>query len=171
MDTLRRLTLLRHGKAAEAETGGADFERTLTPRGVRQAEEMAHKLVARRWVPDLIVASPAERAWATASIVARIASLPAGRLQTEPALYQAAPGTIWRIATDRGRAALHVLVCGHNPGLSELASRFGPRPQERRLSTAGLASAVWSAPDWIALLPADALACDTDGPEKASAGS
>lgn len=167
MDTRRRLTLLRHGKAVDPESGGTDFDRPLTRRGIRQAEEMARRLVAKGRIPDLILASPARRAWATAAIVARIASLLPARLQAEPDLYQAAPETIWRIAADRGRDALHLIVCGHNPGLSELASRFGPRPQDRRLPTAGIASAAWSADDWIGLLPEDAIECDTDAPDKA----
>ena len=37
----------------------------------------------------------------------------------------------------------HILICGHNPGLSEVASRLGPKPQRRTLPTAGLATAVW----------------------------
>ena len=159
---------MRHGKASEPEAGEADFDRPLTPRGIRQAEEMAQRLVAAGRTPDLILASPAKRAWTTAAIVARIGAIAPGRLRAEPDLYQAAPGTIWRIATERGRDAAHVLVCGHNPGLSELAGRFGPRPRDRGLPTGGLASAVWTADDWIALLPEDALECDLDAPAKAS---
>ncbi len=32
------------------------------------------------------------------------------------------------------------MICGHNPGLSQIASRLGPKPQRRDLPTAGIAT-------------------------------
>ena len=58
-----------------------------------------------------------------------------------------------------------MLVCGHNPGLSQLASRFGPDPRPRDLPTAGLATAVWHGATWGVVKPETALECDLDDPE------
>ncbi len=57
------------------------------------------------------------------------------------------------------------MICGHNPGLSQIASRFGPKPQARELPTAGIASAVWHNLPWAALQPEAAVSCDLDDPE------
>ncbi len=166
----RRLTLLRHGKAHPA-VDGEDRVRALTKRGVRQAQEIGRRLCSRGWVPDLLVASPAARTWATAEIVARACGLGARSLHRSDALYAADPDTIWRIATDRAADARHVLICGHNPGLSELASRFGPRPGPRRLSTGAFASAVWDRGAWEEIEPEDAVRCDCEEPEDDASGS
>ena len=165
----RRLTLLRHGKAQPA-VDGEDRVRALTKRGVRQAEEIGRRLRARGWIPDLLLASPAARTFATAEIVARACGLGARAVRRADALYGADPETVWRVAADSAPDARHVLICGHNPGLSELASRFGPRPGSRRLSTGAFASAVWDRGGWDEIDPADAVRCDCEEPEEGPPG-
>ena len=71
----RRLTLLRHGRAEAADAYPEDYERPLTHRGCIEAQEMASRLVKRNLMPDLILVSPAERAWATAEIIAATCEL------------------------------------------------------------------------------------------------
>ena len=164
MGTLR-LTLLRHGQAQPLGSCHEDFERALTPRGTIEAKEMAERLVHRGLVPDLILASPAERAWATASIVAGICELDGKQLRAARALYDATQDAIWRVLTKREFTVKHILICGHNPGLSQAASRFGPHPQPRDLPTAGIATALWHGAEWTTLNPGTAVRCDLDDPE------
>ncbi|MDP9065511.1 MAG: hypothetical protein M3O06_06585, partial [Pseudomonadota bacterium] len=54
---------------------------------------------------------------------------------------------------------------GHNPGLTQIASRFGPAPQPRDLPTAGFATAVWHRARWTTLQPETSACCDTDEPD------
>jgi phosphohistidine phosphatase len=162
---MRRLTLLRHGKAQSIDACAEDFERTLTRRGCIEAQEMATRIVYRDLIPDLILVSPAERAWATAEIVAAACELDAKQVQCARELYLGEAETIWRLVERRDAALRHILICGHNPGLSELASRLGPKPCLRELPTAGLASAVWHNAQWATLQPESALSCDLDDPE------
>jgi phosphohistidine phosphatase len=161
----RRLTLLRHGKAQSIDACAEDFERTLTRRGCIEAQEMATRMVYRDLVPDLILVSPAERAWATAEIVAAACELDAKQVQCARELYLATADATWRLLAHRGANLGHILICGHNPGLSDLASRLGPKPQPRELPTAGLASAVWNNAHWATLQPESAQSCDLDDPE------
>lgn len=161
----RRLTLLRHGQAHSIDSCAEDFERTLTKRGVIEAKEMASRLVKRDMVPDLILASPAERAWATASLIAAACELDAKAVRCARELYLATPATVWRLVKAVDAGICHLLVCGHNPGLSLLAARLGPKPQLRDLPTAGLASAVWSAAGWVELEPETAYRSEQDDPE------
>jgi len=160
-----RLTLLRHGQAEAADNCPEDFERVLTRRGTIEAQEMAARIVHRDLIPDLILVSPAERTWATASIVASVCELDAKLVQCARELYLATPEATWRLLTLRELAHRHVLICGHNPGLSQLASRLGPHPQPRELPTAGLATAVWHHASWTTLQPETAANCELDDPE------
>jgi phosphohistidine phosphatase len=157
--------LLRHGQAEAVDNCPEDFERVLTRRGTIEAQEMAARIVHRDLIPDLILASPAERTWATVSIVASACELDAKLVQCARELYLATPETTWRLLTRRGLAHRHVLICGHNPGLSQLASRLGPHPQSRELPTAGLATAVWHHASWTTLEPETAANCELDDPE------
>lgn len=161
----RRLTLLRHGKAEAIDAYPEDYERPLTHRGSIEAGEMASRLVKRNLVPDLILVSPAERAWATAEIVAATCELDPRQVQCARELYLATPERTWQLLAHRPASLSHILICGHNPGLSHLASRFGPKPQRRELPTAGIATAIWFHGEWAALEPETADLCDVNDPE------
>jgi phosphohistidine phosphatase len=161
----RRLTLLRHGKAQSIDACAEDFERALTRRGSIEAQEMAARIVYRNLVPDLILVSPAERAWATAEIIAGACELDSKQVQCARELYLASPETTWRLLARRDAGLRHIMICGHNPGLSQIASRLGPKPQTRELPTAGIATAVWHNAEWATLQPESAVSCDLDDPE------
>jgi phosphohistidine phosphatase len=160
-----RLTLLRHGKAEPADAYPEDYERPLAHRGCIEAQEMAARLVKRNLVPDLILVSPAERAWATAEIIAATCELDAKQVQCARELYLGSPEKTWQLLAHRAASLSHIMICGHNPGLSSVASRFGPKPQRRELPTAGIATAVWYHAEWATLQPETANACEEDDPE------
>ncbi|HEY2684545.1 MAG TPA: histidine phosphatase family protein [Steroidobacteraceae bacterium] len=164
----RRLTLLRHGQAEGIESCAEDFERVLTRRGTIEAQEIAALIVQRDLIPDLILVSPAERAWATAEIIAEACELDGEQILAARELYLATPETTWRILAEHGKSIAHILICGHNPGLSSMASRLGPHPQPRELPTAGIATAVWHGAEWATLLPEAAVSCELDDPDSAN---
>jgi phosphohistidine phosphatase len=156
---------MRHGEAQSVDSCPEDFERALTRRGVHQAREMAARIVRRSLSPDLILVSPAERTWATAAILAAACELDAKQLLAARELYLASPETVWRLVGQQGSRAKHLLICGHNPGLSQLASRFGPARAVRELPTAGIATAVWPGGEWTTFEPETAALCELDDPD------
>src|SRR5258707_1283160 len=54
-----RLILLRHGKAESESESGDDFDRRLSPRGVRESAAMAETLAELGFAPDVALVSPA----------------------------------------------------------------------------------------------------------------
>jgi phosphohistidine phosphatase len=160
-----RLTLLRHGQAQRIDSCQEDYERTLTWRGTIEAREMASRLVQRECVPELVLVSPAERTWSTATIVASTCDIDAKQVLCARELYLAEAEVIWSLLRQRNWPAQHVLIVGHNPGLSQLASRLGPAPRRLELPTAGLATAQWHDASWTTLQPESAGSCDLDDPE------
>jgi phosphohistidine phosphatase len=156
---------LRHGKAESVDSCAEDFERTLTRRGSIEAREMAMRIVSRDLIPDLILVSPAERTWATAEIIADACELDPRQVQCARELYLATPETTWAILSRRDAGLHHIMICGHNPGLSQIASRLGPKPLPRELPTAGIATAVWHDASWTTLQPETAVICELDDPE------
>jgi phosphohistidine phosphatase len=117
-----RLILFRHGKAEAESASGEDFDRRLTPRGLRESAQMGETLADLGLKPDLVLVSPAARTretWTAAE-----PSFPDARVQFDADLYHADSGAIRHAAERAGKGVGTVMVVGHNPGLQELAVRL-----------------------------------------------
>jgi phosphohistidine phosphatase len=119
---VRTLILLRHAAAESQRLDGRDFDRALTPAGRAEAEAAGRRLAALDSRPQLLLTSPARRARGTADIIARRLGLGAAPMQEDATLYAGAVPAL-RAAIGRTDAAIGcLLLVGHNPGLSELAT-------------------------------------------------
>ena len=106
------LILWRH---AEAEEGGADLERALTPKGRKQAERVAEWLLQRLPGKFTVLASPAIRAQQTAEALGI-------KFRTVKAL---APGAAVKDILEAAGWPDHkgvVVVVGHQPDLGHAVS-------------------------------------------------
>lgn len=119
-----QLTLLRHAKSAWDDAALKDRDRPLNKRGERDAPLMGQRLRVRRARPTLFLTSPAVRAWRTAQIVAREIGYPAEFLQREESLYLASPAQIIAVLAEQDSSYRDIIVCAHNPGLTDLANRL-----------------------------------------------
>jgi phosphohistidine phosphatase SixA len=135
---LRELILLRHAKAEPLAPGGTDFERRLTTQGEHDAERIGTLLAEAGAKPTRALSSPAPRAQATAERA--LAALGKAPLETDPEIFDATPSALLEVLA-RHRDAAQVLLVGHNPGISELASLLlhGRSEESRALPTAGYA--------------------------------
>jgi phosphohistidine phosphatase len=124
MRTTKRVTLLRHAKARADDSSMPDRQRPLNDRGERDAPMMGRRLRVSGVRPSLIITSPALRALHTARLIAEAIGYPLEFLQRESDLYLASPDDILRVLTQQDNAFNDIIVCGHNPGLTELASKL-----------------------------------------------
>lgn len=114
-----RLVLLRHGAAEPAgpATDHRDEPRTLTERGAEEVRRVARGLGALGVSPDVLLTSPLARCRQTAGIVAEVLGLTAREDR------RIAPGMDLDLLADllleQGEAET-VLVCGHQPDLSQV---------------------------------------------------
>jgi phosphohistidine phosphatase len=115
---MRRLILLRHGKAESVSATGGDFDRRLTERGRRDCALIGRVLAEAGVRPDLALVSAAKRAQETWEEVVR--AFPNTQTETVRGLYLAAPEQI-AAAVGAVDEKLCVIVVGHNPGLHEFA--------------------------------------------------
>lgn len=120
----RKLTLIRHAKSSWDDSRMKDRDRPLNDRGERDAPAMGQRLRSRGARPTLILSSPAVRARRTAQIIAREIGYPQEFLQREEELYLASPDQIIEVLSRQESSFRDVIVCGHNPGLTELANRL-----------------------------------------------
>ena len=68
----RQIYLVRHGVAEDVSASGADFDRALTPAGMRKMQEAALGMRAIGVQPARVITSPYRRAQETATVLAEV---------------------------------------------------------------------------------------------------
>jgi phosphohistidine phosphatase len=135
-DTAKRLTLIRHANA-EQDSDVRDFERPLSRKGHSEAEELAHRFLQRGRVPDLILYSAATRTRETAETFARVLGVAQRQMQADDSLYLADGEHILKTIKNTGPRVGHLMVIGHNPGISAAAISLAPEVISNDLPTCG----------------------------------
>jgi phosphohistidine phosphatase len=98
---MKTLLLIRHAKSSWKDASLPDRGRPLASRGERDAAKMSKRLSQRHLDPDLIMCSPAVRAFATARIIARGLNYERGRIAVDDRLYAASMDTLIEVIEDR----------------------------------------------------------------------
>ncbi|HLQ13851.1 MAG TPA: histidine phosphatase family protein [Steroidobacteraceae bacterium] len=145
---MHELILMRHAQAAPATPGAEDFTRPLTAAGRAAAARAARALVAAGARVERVLLSPANRTRETATIAAQEFKLDELLLQAVPELYAAPAAVIRNAIVLHHGGARTLLVVGHNPGISELASQLSAHRAPAHLPTAGLCRLPLSEAGW-----------------------
>jgi phosphohistidine phosphatase len=118
---MKTLSLLRHAEASWSGPSLSDYDRPLKMRGEQDAELMGGYLYGLNVQPGQIVSSPALRAISTAGIVAVALHLDPGQIREMPSIYEASVNELMNVVRGFDDHLEHVMLVGHNPGLSMLA--------------------------------------------------
>jgi phosphohistidine phosphatase len=164
---LKRLTLVRHAKSSWKDPELTDFDRPLSKRGKRDAPLMGERLAGRDSRPELILSSPAKRARKTAKLMARKLELAADRLILEAEIYEAEPEALLKVIRGLDDRWAHVLLIGHNPGLTELGNLLADCGIEN-IPTCGALCLDFAAESWRSLGPQSGTLVFYDYPKKAA---
>lgn len=124
---MKQLTIVRHAKSSWDMPQLEDFYRPLNPRGVTNALAMGAELQKRGVFPDLILTSPAVRAFNTAIIISRKLDFPLQRIQSNERIYEASEHTLLQVLAQVDDTIGHVMLFGHNPSLTNLINRLQPQ--------------------------------------------
>jgi phosphohistidine phosphatase len=143
----RKLFIIRHGKSSWDHQGLDDIDRPLAERGIRNAAEMARRLIERQEVPQLLLSSPASRALNTALIMLRNWDLEPANLQIHDDLYDAFVEEIGQVLSGVSPEISNVAVFGHNPSFTMYTNQFLERPIDN-LPTAGVAIITLESEGW-----------------------
>lgn len=114
---MKRLILMRHGKAERSNPGG-DFARALADRGLADAALMGRLLLDEGLAPDIGLVSTARRTRQTWDQVST--AFPKALTKPLAGLYNADAGRILFEAEAAGAEHDAVMVVGHNPGMHAL---------------------------------------------------
>jgi phosphohistidine phosphatase len=145
---VKRLTLVRHADSGWGHASQADVERALSARGKREATHMVAYLVAAKVAPTLIITSPATRARATARIFASAFGYAADRIREAEDAYLASPAELLDLVHRLGGRSRHVMLFGHNPGISRFAGLLAGDDSPGEMPACAVASLVARLRHW-----------------------
>jgi phosphohistidine phosphatase len=129
-----------------------DHDRPLNARGLRDAPEVARRLLRQGVRPEVVLTSTALRARTTAEVFAEVFG---AELREQAELYGAGPDALLAAALASG--VEEVMVVAHDPGMSAVVS--GLSGQDVRMTTAAVAVFTWESAglDEIGATPPDAF--------------
>jgi phosphohistidine phosphatase len=139
---------MRHANAQWKDPQIADFDRPLNRRGNSEAEAMGRRLMELKLVPTILLASTARRAEQTADIVARELGVAARSRRSEESLYLAPAEDILRVVQTTGPRIPHLMIVGHNPGITEVANLLAPSRAIADLATAAVCTFTFDSRSW-----------------------
>lgn len=118
---MKRLLLVRHAKSDWENRDLKDLDRPLNKRGLKNAPEMAARLLKNNLIPEILVTSPALRALTTAEYFADTLGIERSAIIKESAIYEASSSTLLNVINDLDNKYGFAALFGHNPGLTSLA--------------------------------------------------
>lgn len=163
---MKQLSLLRHGHAEWNDASMADFDRPLTRRGLSEAADAGKRLASREPLPELLFTSSANRAASTAAAVGRECGLGDRFIKSMESLYLAHPEELLAAVATCGPKIGHLVVVGHNPGLSDFARRLAPNVEFEEFATAAICTLEFDVEDWASVGFGTALRASYDAPRR-----
>lgn len=119
---MKELLIVRHAKSNWDDPRLSDFDRPLNNRGLRDAPEMAGRLVKKNIQLDLLLTSDAKRAYATCLFFAQ--AFPNARVGTNHSLYEASPKTFYDVIEDIPNKYISVAIFSHNTGITDFVNEL-----------------------------------------------
>jgi phosphohistidine phosphatase len=122
---MKKIILVRHGKAEDETSDFSDFERSLTAKGKFVSTQMAGRLMQKEKSPGVLISSPAFRALETALIFARGFGIDADKIILNSNIYfKMSYRNLPDIISTIDEATDTVTMFGHNPSFTEIADNL-----------------------------------------------
>lgn len=117
---MKYLYIIRHAKSSWEEADLPDVVRPLNERGKKAAVKIGNYLAQHHEKPDLILSSPATRAFHTAVTVSQILGYRLKHIDVRPEIYfEGEPGVL-NVLRELDDKYEQVFVFGHEPTCSDL---------------------------------------------------
>ncbi len=121
---MKTVYFIRHAKSSWEDMSLRDSERPLNKRGFRDAPFMAKLFKAKELQPDLILSSPAVRAYTTAKFFAEELGIAIESIETDSDLYLGNEDYILGRIQEMDETKNTLCFFGHNPTTTHLANIF-----------------------------------------------
>lgn len=149
---MKKVYILRHAKSSWADSSQSDFDRPLNERGENDAPFMGEKFSELGIKPDLVLSSPAKRAFNTAAIIAEKINYPFKKIEKQQNMYMAGAHKFLKIINALPDKISSVMLVAHNPGLTELLNDLAGHTTNN-MPTCSLAAIEFFVDEWKAISP------------------
>ncbi len=124
---MKHIYLLRHAKSSWKDLRLTDHERPLNPRGRRDAPRMASHIKKLNIEISEIYSSTSRRTRETIVPFIETQGLESSNVHYEQDLYHGSPPDYEYIIQNLGQNKDHVMLVGHNPGITTIADQCSKR--------------------------------------------
>ncbi len=121
---MKKLYLVRHAKSSWKYPDLMDIERPLNKRGKRDLPRIGSHLKEMGVYPDLLISSPANRAFTTAKGIAEKLGIHGRDIGIDRDLYHANSRKIASIVENIDDQYGSLMLFGHNPGFTDFAEEL-----------------------------------------------
>jgi phosphohistidine phosphatase len=144
---MKTLYLVRHAKSSWDLPELKDTERPLLEKGIVKTKKVIKFLKEKKVRVDLMISSPAIRAYETAKLIARGLDYPLEKIVTDRKLYEGNVDDILDVIYTTDKNIDSLMLFGHNPNFSMLADMF-LHIGDDFLPTSGVACISFPAEKW-----------------------
>src|SRR6185437_9442144 len=100
----------------------------------------------------------------TADIVARELGVSARHVRTDEALYLSRAEDILKVIQATGPRVPHLMIVGHNPGISKVGTDLGAKYEGEDMETAAIVSLTFDVRTWPAVAKGTLRECLSEAP-------
>lgn len=143
---MKKLFLVRHAKSSWDDARLADIDRPLGERGNMDVISMGQFLAKMPILPDIIISSPAVRAFDTAVALARAIAYEK-EIEKNDKIYPGSPFSLWSVIQSLPNASASAMIVGHNPALTEFANELSDIYIDN-IPTCGVLGVSWQKEKW-----------------------
>ena len=144
---MKTLYLVRHAKATLENRTEKDIDRQLLEKGLKRTRHIIDFLIQKNTSVDLIVSSPAVRAFETARVLAHALKFPLVNIKIERLLYEGDADKIGDLFYDLPQNKECLMIVGHNPSITNFANMLLAEPIDY-LPTSGIVCIQFDANLW-----------------------
>jgi phosphohistidine phosphatase len=144
---MKTLYLVRHAKASLENRMDRDIDRPLLEKGLKRTRYIIDYLNNRQTNLDLIICSPAVRAFETARVLAHALNFPFTNIKIERMLYEGDADKIGDLFYDIPPKTENLMIVGHNPSITNFANLLLKEPIDY-LPTSGVVCIQFDAISW-----------------------
>ena len=119
---MKSLFLTRHAKSSWDHPGLSDIDRPLNSRGKKAAPRMGELIHKKKDIPNILISSPAHRAFSTAKAFAKTFGYIENDIIINNTIYGAGPYQLLDIVKDQDDLYNSIMLFGHNPTFTTFAN-------------------------------------------------
>lgn len=128
---MKTVYIARHAKSSWRNTYIIDADRPLKSSGILALQKVSERLKYSELSIDAIYTSPAIRATHTALIHARTLEFPENRIEVRNSIYRQGKEGIYDLIKSVENNLNSILICGHDPTLTNFVNDFLKIPLEK----------------------------------------